>query len=124
MLTARLPRYRPNSTVPLTSANRVSSPPRPTPLPGWKWVPRCRTRISPALTSCPPNRFTPSRWALESRPFRLDEAPFLCAISVLLGLALGRLLGPRPGCLRLGRGLVVGGLAGGLAGRLRGGLTG
>src|ERR1022692_4230502 len=49
--------------------------------------------ISPALTSCPPNRFTPSRWALESRPFRLEEAPFLCAISVLLLW----LLGPRGG---------------------------
>src|SRR6266567_5486984 len=45
--------------------------------------------ISPAPTSCPPNRFTPSRWAFESRPFRLDEAPFLCAISALL---------PRAGC--------------------------
>src|SRR5215472_6629400 len=52
--------------------------------------------ISPAPTSWPPKRLTPSRWALESRPFRLDEAPFLCAISVLLrcaglgGARLGR----------------------------------
>src|SRR5215469_9506271 len=37
--------------------------------------------ISPAPTIWPPNRFTPSRWALESRPFRLEDAPFLCAIS-------------------------------------------
>src|SRR3954447_21813343 len=37
--------------------------------------------ISPALTTWPPNRFTPSRWALESRPLREDEAPFLCAMS-------------------------------------------
>src|ERR687894_249586 len=37
-------------------------------------------RISPAFTAWPPNRFTPSRWALESRPFRELEAPFLCAI--------------------------------------------
>src|SRR3954462_1162249 len=37
--------------------------------------------ISPALTTCPPNRFTPSRCALESRPLREDEAPFLCAMS-------------------------------------------
>src|SRR6266496_4786832 len=44
--------------------------------------------ISPAPTS-----FPPSRWAFESRPFRLDEAPFLCAISALL---------PRAGCCRPG----------------------
>src|SRR5919199_3823474 len=37
--------------------------------------------ISPALTTWPPKRFTPSRCALESRPLREDEAPFLCAIS-------------------------------------------
>src|ERR1039458_4698258 len=40
--------------------------------------------ISPAPTTWPPNRLTPSRWALESRPFRLEDAPFLCAISALL----------------------------------------
>src|SRR3954453_3442560 len=37
--------------------------------------------ISPALTTWPPKRFTPSSWAFESRPLREDEAPFLCAIS-------------------------------------------
>src|SRR6476469_1203291 len=37
--------------------------------------------ISPALTTWPPKRFTPRRWALESRPLRDDEAPFLCAMS-------------------------------------------
>src|ERR1700742_1606830 len=83
MLTARRPRCEPNVTLPAISANRVSSPPRPTLMPGWKCVPRCRTMISPALTRWPPNRLTPSRWALESRPFRLDEAPFLCAMSAL-----------------------------------------
>src|SRR6478609_7118166 len=36
--------------------------------------------ISPALTSWPPNRLTPRRWAAESRPLRDDEAPFLCAM--------------------------------------------
>jgi len=36
--------------------------------------------ISPAFTGWPPNRFTPSRCAFESRPLRLDDAPFLCAI--------------------------------------------
>src|SRR6059058_5175644 len=82
MLTARRPRTLPNVTTPPTSANRVSSPPRPTPGPGWKWVPRWRTRISPALTIWPPNRFTPSRCAAESRPLRELEAPFLCAMSV------------------------------------------
>src|SRR5579875_3146111 len=84
MLTTRRPRLRPNSTAPAVSAKRVSSPPRPTLSPGWKWVPRCRTMISPALTLWPPNRFTPSRWELESRPFRLEDAPFLCAMAGLL----------------------------------------
>src|SRR3712207_9319690 len=37
--------------------------------------------ISPALTTWPPKRFTPRRWAFESRPLREDEAPFLCAMS-------------------------------------------
>src|ERR1700749_980644 len=83
MLTARRPRCEPNVTLPATNANRVSSPPRPTLMPGWKCVPRCRTMVSPAFTRWPPNRLTPSRWALESRPFRLDEAPFLCAMSAL-----------------------------------------
>src|ERR1700730_8163676 len=95
MLTARRPLTAPNSTVPRTSANSVSSPPRPTPTPGWKCVPCWRTMISPAPTTWPPNRFTPSRCALESRPFRLEDAPFLCSIggSALLlrpGGGLGR----------------------------------
>src|SRR5262249_40010677 len=54
MFTTRRPRRVPNSTLPATSANKVSSPPRPTPVPGWKWVPRWRTMISPAFTSWPP----------------------------------------------------------------------
>src|SRR6266568_2592025 len=32
-------------------AKRVSSPPLPTPSPGWILVPRCRTMIEPAVTS-------------------------------------------------------------------------
>src|SRR4029434_7503644 len=61
-------------------------------------VPRWRTRIVPAVTSWPPWRLTPSRLAAESRPLRLEDAPFLCAISaflfllvllLLLGLAAG-----------------------------------
>src|SRR5882724_569226 len=88
MLTTRRPRRVPNSTLPAASAKRVSSPPRPTLTPGWKWVPRWRTMISPALTSWPPKRLTPRRWELESRPLRVDEAPFLCAMRRLL-LLLG-----------------------------------
>src|SRR3954452_2327753 len=80
MFTTRRPRRVPNSTWPATSANRVSSPPRPTPSPGWKCVPRCRTMISPAPTIWPPKRLTPRRWALESRPLRVEDAPFLCAM--------------------------------------------
>src|ERR1700759_4733836 len=81
MLTVLRPRFTPNSTAPAAVANNVSSPPRPTFTPGWKWVPRWRTMISPALTTWPPNRFTPRRWALESRPLRVDDAPFLCAMT-------------------------------------------
>src|SRR5215216_5065130 len=88
-------------TVPSTLANRVSSPPRPTPSPGWMRVPRWRTRIVPAVTSWPPWRLTPSRLAAESRPLRLEDAPFLCAISAfflfLLALLLGLGLAARPG---------------------------
>src|SRR5436305_1594789 len=83
MFTVLRPRLVPNSTAPADSANSVSSLPRPTFTPGWKCVPRCRTMISPALTTCPPKRLTPSRWALESRPLRELEAPFLCAIGSL-----------------------------------------
>src|ERR1700722_11146073 len=78
------PRLGPNSTAPGAVANSVSSPPRPTFRPGWKWVPRWRTRISPALTIWPPNRLTPRRCAFESRPLRELEAPFLCAICCFL----------------------------------------
>src|SRR4029079_5046488 len=84
MLMTRRPRRVPNSTLPSISANSVSSPPRPTPVPGWKWVPRWRTMISPALTSWPPYRFTPRRCELESRPFLVDAAPFLCSMFVFL----------------------------------------
>ena len=31
-------------------------------------------------TASPPKRLTPRRWALESRPFRLEPCPFLCAM--------------------------------------------
>src|SRR5690348_5086555 len=43
-----------NSTLPSTSAYNVWSRPRPTPMPGWNWVPRWRTMILPASTACPP----------------------------------------------------------------------
>src|SRR3954454_21917526 len=81
MDTVLRPRRVPKVTAPGSRANSVSSLPRPTPRPGWKRVPRCRTVISPALTTWPPKRFKPSRWALESRLLREDEAPFLCAMS-------------------------------------------
>src|SRR5262245_35881219 len=81
MLTVLRPRLVPNWTLPAAKANSVSSPPRPTRSPGWNLVPPWRTRISPALTSWPPKRFTPRRWAAESRPLRELDAPFLCAIS-------------------------------------------
>src|SRR3954447_6935981 len=53
----------------------------PAPSPGLKRVPRWRTMISPPVTVCPANTFTPRRLALEARPLRLEPRPFLCAIS-------------------------------------------
>src|SRR3954468_13833082 len=73
------PRSR-NSTTPVTFANKVSSLPHPTLRPGLILVPRCRTMIEPPGTSWPPKTFTPSRCALESRPFLELPKPFLCAI--------------------------------------------
>src|SRR2546425_5894494 len=70
-----------NFTTPSTSANNVSSLPRPTFLPGFHFVPRCRARIFPPNTRSPPNFFRPNRCELESRPLRDDPTPFLCAIS-------------------------------------------
>src|SRR5947209_356514 len=49
--------------------------------------------ISPPVTVCPANTFTPSRLACESRPLREDPRPFLCAIACLrslLGCFAGR----------------------------------
>src|ERR1700752_870313 len=36
--------------------------------------------IAPAVTASPPNAFTPSRFEVESRPFRDEPPPFLCAM--------------------------------------------
>src|SRR5881398_611009 len=69
-----------NSTTPVTLANSVSSLPQPTLLPGLILVPRWRTMMLPPGTNCPPKTFTPSRCALESRPFLELPRPFLCAI--------------------------------------------
>src|SRR5450631_991841 len=80
----------------------------PTPSPALKRLPRWRTMISPPLTCWPAKVFTPRRWALESRPLRLEPRPFLCAISVLLHSGLGGR-----------RGLGGGGLGGGTRGGAR-----
>src|SRR5450631_2348041 len=69
-----------NSTVPVTLAKSVSSLPQPTLSPGLSLVPRWRTMIEPPGTNCPPKTFTPSRCALESRPFLELPNPFLCAM--------------------------------------------
>src|SRR5690606_22061861 len=70
-----------NWTLPSTSANSVWSRPRPTPAPGWNWVPRWRTMMLPASTAWPPNTFTPRYFGLESRPLREEPTPFLCAMT-------------------------------------------
>src|ERR1043166_666659 len=72
-----------NSTTPVTFAKSVSSLPQPTFKPGLILVPRWRTMIDPPGTSCPPKTLTPSRCALESRPFLELPNPFLCAIAHL-----------------------------------------
>src|SRR5689334_20608988 len=74
------PRSR-NSITPVTLANSVSSLPMPTLVPGLILVPRCRTMMEPPGTNCPPNAFTPSRCAFESRPFFELPKPFLCAMT-------------------------------------------
>src|SRR5665213_247109 len=76
----RLPRSA-NFTRPVTLANKVSSDPMPTLRPGLILVPRWRMMIDPPVTSSPPKDFTPSRCALESRPFVELPPPFLCAIA-------------------------------------------
>ena len=50
-----------NLTTPSIVANSVSSLPIFTLRPGWKRVPRCRTRMPPARTSSPPKRFVDRR---------------------------------------------------------------
>ena len=67
---------RSNFTTPSTRANRVSSLPIPTLVPGWIWVPRCRTRMLPAKTFWPSARFAPKRLDSESRPFLVEPTPF------------------------------------------------
>jgi hypothetical protein len=64
-------------TTPSVSAKSVSSLPIPTPTPGEKAVPRWRTMMLPAVTVSPPNRFTPRRCELLSRPFLELPPPFL-----------------------------------------------
>src|SRR5438445_286471 len=68
--------------------------------------------ISPPVTVCPENTLTPRRFAFESRPFREEPSPFLCAIVNLLW-SLGCLAGARLARSGLGRR--------GLRVRLRGG---
>src|SRR3954452_5926473 len=87
-----------NTTVPVIFAKSVSSLPQPTWLPGLILVPRCRTMMEPPGTSWPPNTLTPSRCALESRPFLELPNPFLCAI---------RHLNQNVANLHIGEGLAV-----------------
>src|SRR5712675_1084684 len=67
--------------MPSTTVNSVSSDARRTFLPGWSLVPRCRTRMVPAVTLSPPNFLTPRYCGLESRPLREEPTPFLCAMA-------------------------------------------
>src|SRR5262249_42875673 len=91
-LTNRRPARWSKRTIPSVLANSVKSTPSPTLVPGRKRVPRWRTRIEPAVTCWPPNRFTPSILAWLSRPSRELPPPFLCAmvsVSVVIDSAAG-----------------------------------
>src|SRR5262245_29334500 len=82
MLTYFASPRRSKRTKPSLRAYRVWSTPSPTFCPGRKRVPRCRTRMLPAVTNWPPKRFTPSICGLESRPLRELPTPFLCAMAL------------------------------------------
>src|SRR4029078_8978041 len=47
-------------------------------------VPFWRTRMLPALTTCPPYALTPRIFGPESRPLREAPCPFLCAMVLRL----------------------------------------
>src|SRR5207249_1077593 len=66
-----------NFTTPSTTVNSVSSDARRTFDPGWNLVPRCFTRMLPAVTNSPVNAFTPRYFGPESRPLREEPTPFL-----------------------------------------------
>src|SRR5207245_4674057 len=70
--------------VPVMRAIGVSSLTRPRLRHGLWGVPRWRTRIVPACTSCPEKRLTPSRCPWESRPLVEEPPPFLCAMEIFL----------------------------------------
>src|SRR5512143_3871434 len=80
MQTNRSPPRCSTLTTPATLANRLSSPPRPTFLPGLKRVPRWRTRMLPPVTAWPGKAFIPRRRPTLSRPLRELPTPFLCAM--------------------------------------------
>lgn len=50
-------------------------------------VPSCRMMMPPAFTGWPPYTLTPRRLDCESRPFLVLPAPFLCAASMVRGVA-------------------------------------
>jgi len=79
--TSLRPRRYPNFTTPSAVAKRVSSPPRPTLVPGWNLVPRWRTMMLPAVTRPPSKTFTPRRCALESLPLRVEPPPLVLDMS-------------------------------------------
>src|SRR5919197_439678 len=68
----------------------------PAPSPGLNRVPRWRTMISPPVTFWPAKTFTPRRFALESRPLRLEPRPFLCAMGSVPSSALADARDPDP----------------------------
>src|SRR5579863_7077849 len=65
----------------------------------------------PAITRSPPKRFTPRRWALESRPLRVEPAPFFEAKSLRSSSNIAGLLYQRGAKLQRGAALQTGLLA-------------
>ena len=83
------PRLCPDILLAETTQKQILEEARPSHVVQLTWVPSCLTMMPPAPIGCPPYTFTPRRLELESRPFFVEPAPFLCAASIR-GLKQGR----------------------------------
>ena len=93
----RAARGRGTGFGPSTIANSVSSPPRPTLVPGFQRVPRCRTMIVPPSPADRRPRLTPRRCALRVAPVAARALTFLVRHRFLPPTPRWRRCGPRAG---------------------------